>query len=219
GTSVKHFAANSQEFRRMSCSSNIDARTLREIYLAPFEQTVKEGKPDTVMCSYNKVNGVFASENKWLLTDVLRKDWGFKGYVMSDWGAVNERVPALKAGLDLEMPASGGDTDRQIVDAVKSGKLLVQPHIEGQNIKFYGVRNTDFFHVRESISTAVLQQLCTAADTLAAALSLDIYGGDAILTAANHLTIIDFNDFPSFSSCRKEAAEAIFCAVRQIKNH
>ncbi|MCF0207831.1 MAG: hypothetical protein HUK07_00150 [Bacteroidaceae bacterium] len=110
-------------------------------------------------------------------------------------------------------------TDFSESDAAKSGKLLVQPHIEGQNIKFYGVRNTDFFHVRESISTAVLQQLCTAADTLAAALSLDIYGGDAILTAANHLTIIDFNDFPSFSSCRKEAAEAIFCAVRQIKNH
>ena len=123
GTSVKHFAANNQEFRRMSCSSNIDERTLREIYLPAFEETVKEGKPDTIMASYNKINGTFAVESKWLLTDLLRKEWGFKGYVVSDWGAVNERVQGLKAGLDLEMPASGGDTDKQIVQAVKSGKL------------------------------------------------------------------------------------------------
>ena len=123
GTSIKHFAVNSQEFRRMSCSSNVDERTIREIYFPAFEKTVKEGKPDTVMCSYNRINGVFASENKWLLTDVLRKEWGFDGYVVSDWGAVNKRVEGLAAGLDLEMPASGGTTDRQIVEAVKSGKL------------------------------------------------------------------------------------------------
>lgn len=123
GTSIKHFAVNSQEYRRMSCSSNVDERTIREIYFPAFEKTVKEGKPDTVMCSYNRINGVFASENKWLLTDVLRKEWGFDGYVVSDWGAVNKRVEGLVAGLDLEMPASGGTTDRQIVEAVKSGKL------------------------------------------------------------------------------------------------
>ncbi len=123
GTSIKHFAANSQEFRRMSCSSNADERVLREIYLPAFEKAVKEGKPDTVMCSYNRINGVFASENKWLLTDVLRKEWGFDGYVVSDWGAVNDRVAGLAAGLDLEMPASGGSTDKQIVQAVKSGKI------------------------------------------------------------------------------------------------
>lgn len=123
GTSVKHFAANSQEFRRMSCSSNIDERTLREIYLPAFEETVKEGKPDTIMASYNKVNGTFAVESKFLLTDLLRKEWGFDGFVVSDWGAVNDRVTGLKAGLDLEMPFSGGDTDKQIVQAVKSGKL------------------------------------------------------------------------------------------------
>lgn len=75
------------------------------------------------MCSYNRINGVFASENKWLLTDVLRKEWGFEGYVVSDWGAVNKRVEGLVAGLDLEMPDSGGTTDRQIVEAIKSGKL------------------------------------------------------------------------------------------------
>ena len=107
----------------MSCSSNVDERTIREIYFPAFEKTVKEGKPDTVMCSYNRINGVFASENKWLLTDVLRKEWGFEGYVVSDWGAVNKRVEGLVAGLDLEMPDSGGTTDRQIVEAVKSGKL------------------------------------------------------------------------------------------------
>ena len=123
GTSVKHFAANSMEYRRMSSSSEIDERTLREIYLPAFETTVKKGNPDTIMCSYNRVNGTFAAENKFLLTDVLRKEWGFKGFVVSDWGAVNDRVAGLKAGLDLEMPASGGDTDKQIVQAVKEKKL------------------------------------------------------------------------------------------------
>ncbi len=123
GTSIKHFAANNQELNRMSCSSEVDERTLREIYLPAFETAVKKSQPYTVMCSYNKINGTYASENPWLLTEVLRDEWGFKGYVMSDWGAVNERVPGLKAGLDLEMPASGGMTDREIVAAVQDGSL------------------------------------------------------------------------------------------------
>ena len=123
GTSIKHFAANNQEHRRMSCSSEIDERTLREIYLAAFETAIKEAKPDTVMCSYNRINGEFASENHWLLTEVLRDQWGFEGYVMSDWGAVNDRVKGLKAGLELEMPGSGGNTDKEIVEAVKNGEL------------------------------------------------------------------------------------------------
>lgn len=123
GTSIKHFAANNQEYHRMSASSEVDERTLREIYLAAFETPIKEAKPKTVMCSYNQINGVFASEDPWLLDEVLRKEWGYEGYVMSDWGAVNERVPGLKAGLELEMPASGGETDRQIVEAVKNGTL------------------------------------------------------------------------------------------------
>ena len=123
GTSIKHFALNSQEHRRMSSSSNCDERTMREIYFPAFEMAVKEAQPWTVMCSYNRINGVYASENPWLLTDVLRKEWGFEGYVMSDWGAVSDRVEGVKAGLDLEMPASGGVNDRKIVAAVKAGKL------------------------------------------------------------------------------------------------
>ncbi|MBR1583945.1 MAG: glycoside hydrolase family 3 C-terminal domain-containing protein [Clostridia bacterium] len=123
GTSIKHFAANSQEHRRMSSSSDADERTLREIYFPAFETAVKQAQPWTVMCSYNRLNGVFASENPWLLTDVLRKEWGFEGYVMSDWGAVSDRVAGVAAGLDLEMPASGGHNDRKIVEAVRAGKL------------------------------------------------------------------------------------------------
>ncbi len=122
GTSLKHFAANNQEYRRMSVDEIIDERTLREIYLAAFETAVKEAKPETLMCSYNKVNGEFLSENHWLLTEVLREEWGFAGAVMSDWGAVNDRVKGLAAGLDLEMPGSGV-MDGEIVEAVKSGRL------------------------------------------------------------------------------------------------
>ena len=123
GTSIKHFAANNQEHRRMSCSSDVDERTLREIYFPAFEISVKEAQPWTVMCSYNRLNGTFASENPWLLTDVLRKEWGFEGYVMSDWGAVSDRVAGVKAGMDLEMPSSGGMNDRRIVKAVREGRL------------------------------------------------------------------------------------------------
>ena len=123
GTSIKHFAANSQEHRRMSSSSDADERTLREIYFPAFETAVKEEQPWTVMCSYNRINGVFASENKWLLTDVLRDEWGFEGYVMSDWGATADRVKGLIAGLDLEMPSSHGVNDKRIVEAVQNGSL------------------------------------------------------------------------------------------------
>ena len=123
GTSIKHFALNNQEHRRMSSSSDCDERTIREIYFPAFEMAVKEAQPWTVMCSYNRINGTYASENPWLLTDVLRKEWGFEGYVMSDWGAVSNRVAGVAAGLDLEMPASGGVNDRKIVEAVKAGKL------------------------------------------------------------------------------------------------
>ena len=107
----------------MSSSSDADERTIREIYFPAFEMAVKEAKPWTVMCSYNKINGVYASENPWLLTDVLRKEWGFECYAVSDWGAVSDRVAGVAAGLDLEMPSSGGVNDKKIVEAVRAGKL------------------------------------------------------------------------------------------------
>ncbi|MBW4085552.1 glycoside hydrolase family 3 C-terminal domain-containing protein [Paenibacillus sp. S150] len=126
GTSLKHFAANNQEHRRMSTDAVIDERTLREIYLASFEGAVKQSRPWSVMCSYNRVNGEYASENEALLTRILRDEWGFDGFVVSDWGAVNERVKALQAGLELEMPSSGGIGDAAIVAAVNSGQLSME---------------------------------------------------------------------------------------------
>lgn len=123
GTSMKHYAANNQEYNRMSCSSNLSERTLREIYLPAFEIAVKEAQPKTIMCSYNKINGTYASENHKLLTEILREEWGFEGYVVTDWGAVADRVKGILAGLDLEMPGSGGINDAKIVAAVKDGSL------------------------------------------------------------------------------------------------
>lgn len=123
GTSMKHYAANNQEFNRMSCSANLSERTLREIYLPAFETAVKEAQPKTIMCSYNKINGTYASENHHILTEILRNEWGFEGYVMTDWGAVADRVKGIVAGLDLEMPGSGGYNDAKIVEAVKDGSL------------------------------------------------------------------------------------------------
>ena len=123
GTSLKHYAANNQEYRRFTIDETIDERTLREIYLSNFEGAVKEGKPWTVMCSYNRVNGILASENKYLLTEILKEEWGYEGFVVSDWGAVNERVEGIKAGLDLEMPSSYGIGDKKIIEAVKRGEL------------------------------------------------------------------------------------------------
>ncbi|MBR4459304.1 MAG: glycoside hydrolase family 3 C-terminal domain-containing protein [Clostridia bacterium] len=123
GVSVKHFAANDQEHRRMSSDSVVDERTLREIYLPAFEAAAKRGKAWTFMCSYNKLNGEYASQHKWLLTDLLRNEWGFDGIVMSDWGAVSDRVKGVEAGLDMEMPSSAGVNDAEVVKAVREGRL------------------------------------------------------------------------------------------------
>ena len=147
GTSPKHFMANNQEYHRMTSSSEMDERTMREIYLASFENMVKKEKPWTIMNSYNKLNGTYLCENKEMLSDILRDEWGFDGYVMTDWGAMNERVEALKAGCNLEMPASGGKTDKEIVDAVRSGELdeavLDQRCEEFLNIIFRYMENRD----------------------------------------------------------------------------
>ncbi|MDC7222320.1 MAG: glycoside hydrolase family 3 C-terminal domain-containing protein [Spirochaetales bacterium] len=123
GASIKHYLANSQEHRRMTSDSRVDERTLREIYLPTFERAVKEAQPWTVMCSYNRINGTHASEHRRFLTDILRDEWGFDGVVLSDWGAVNDRVKGLAAGLDLEMPSSYGLNDSEILEAVRRGEL------------------------------------------------------------------------------------------------
>lgn len=123
GTSLKHYAVNNQETRRMTVSAVVDERTLREIYLTAFEIAVKEAQPWTIMCMYNRLNGVYGAENKWLLTDVLRRDFGFEGMIVTDWGAENERVPGLLAGQNLEMPTSNGAGNKKIYDAVKSGEI------------------------------------------------------------------------------------------------
>ncbi len=123
GTSLKHFAVNNQEHRRMSTNAIVNERALREIYLACFEGAIKKAKPWTVMCAYNQVNGTFCAENDILLRDILREEWGFEGFVVSDWGAVNDRVTGLAAGLDLEMPGNGGLGDAKIIKAVQDGSL------------------------------------------------------------------------------------------------
>jgi beta-glucosidase len=125
GTSMKHYALNNQEYRRMTTDSVVDERAMREIYLAGFEIAVKEAQPWTLMCSYNKINGIYACENKRLMTDILKEEWGHQGLVVTDWGAMNERVDALNAGVELEMPGTPNGNDERIVAAVKAGTLDV----------------------------------------------------------------------------------------------
>ena len=123
GTSLKHFAANNQEYQRSTINAEVDERALREIYLPAFETAVKKAKPWTVMCSYNRLNGTYAAENNRLLTEILKEEWGYEGFVVSDWGAVHDRVEALGAGLDLEMPGPRERRVQAVISAVKSGKL------------------------------------------------------------------------------------------------
>lgn len=126
GTSLKHFACNSQEYRRLQSDSQLDERTLREIYLRAFEKVVKKAQPATVMCAYNKVNGTFCSDNEKLLTEILRKEWGFKGAVVTDWGALNDRTKAFQAGCDLAMPGGSAFGEKQALKDIKEGRLDIE---------------------------------------------------------------------------------------------
>jgi beta-glucosidase len=164
GTSLKHYAVNNQETDRLRVSADVDERTLREIYLAGFERAVTQARPWTVMCSYNKINGVYASEHTWLLTEVLRDEWGFDGLVVSDWGAVHDRVAALAAGLDLEMPPNHGVSDAAVVDAVRAGRL------DGP--------------VLDEAVTRVLRLVERATERTDAATPLDVDGHHALARAA-----------------------------------
>lgn len=123
GTSLKHFAANNQEFKRFNGNSQVDERTLRELYLPAFETVVRRAHPETVMCSYPRINGVHASDNRWLLTEVLRENWGFEGLVVTDWGALCNRVKAMHAGCDLSMPGGSSYMENWVEAAVKDGTL------------------------------------------------------------------------------------------------
>src|SRR5450631_853736 len=123
GTSLKHYAANNQEFERMATSSNLDERTLHEVYLPAFEIAVKEAQPWSVMAAYNLVNAMHTAENDLLLRDILRSRWGYRGFVVSDWGAVHDRVKGVNAGLNLEMPGSGDFNRNKIIEGVQTGKL------------------------------------------------------------------------------------------------
>ena len=123
GTALKHFALNNQEYHRMTIDTIVDERALREIYLNGFETAVREAQPWMMMCAYNRINGIFASENKYLMTDIPKNEWGHTGLVVTDWGAMNEPVAALKAGVELEMPGTASGNDARIIAAVRSGKL------------------------------------------------------------------------------------------------
>ena len=168
GTSPKHFMANNQEYHRLTSSSEMDERTMREIYLASFEGMVKKEKPWTIMNAYNKLNGTYLCENKEMLTDVLRKEWGFDGYVMTDWGAMNDRVEALKAGCNLEMPSCEGATDVEIVAAVQDGTLdesvLDKSCEEYLNVIFKYEENRDknavFQHEKDHETAREIEEEC-----------------------------------------------------------
>jgi len=123
GASLKHFAVNNQETDRLRVSADIDERTLREMYLSAFKRVVTQARPWTVMSAYNKINGVYASQHHWLLTEVLRNEWGFEGVLVSDWGAVADRVAAVAAGLDLTMPGPDDTGDEELAKAVADGRL------------------------------------------------------------------------------------------------
>ena len=126
GACIKHFALNNQEYKRCSGNSQVDERTMHEVYLSAFEGPVREGKPRAVMCAYNQVNGEFCSDSRMLLTDILRQQWGYEGLVVTDWGAMHDRIRAMEAGCDLLMPGGSDYMEQELLQAVREGKLAEQ---------------------------------------------------------------------------------------------
>lgn len=148
GTSLKHFAANNQEKKRMTINSVVDERTLRDIYLKAFQIAISNSDPATVMCSYNRINGVYSSENPYLLKKILRDEWGYKGIVVSDWGAVHDRTLGVKNGLNIEMPGNNGLNDRKVLQNYKAGNISEEEidRIVSENIAFarkYGISSSE----------------------------------------------------------------------------
>ena len=175
GVSLKHFALNNQENFRFLGRSYADERTIREIYFRPFERVVKKANPATVMCAYNAINGVYSSENEWLLTDVLRKEWGYKGAVVSDWGATHDRVRGVKAGLDIEMPGDSAYCRKLVYDALNNGTITEEEIDEvterilrvvdrygetGKDVDSFDVEAHHDLAVRVACGTAVLMKNC-----------------------------------------------------------
>ena len=193
GTSLKHFAANSQELSRFTSNSVLDERTLRELYLTGFEIAVKEGKPSTVMCSYPKINGIHASDHKELLTDILRTEWGFDGMVVTDWGAMNDRIEGFKAGCDLNMPGGSDYMFKECAQAVRAGRL---PENDIDNC------------VRR-----VLKQALRAADTLKTPFECDYDAHHAVARHAAEQGAVLLKNEDGILPLRKDAKIAIIGAM------
>lgn len=193
GVSLKHFAANNQESKRMSSDSLVDERTLLEYYLPAFEIAVKESEPTTVMCAYNKLNGVYCSDNKKLLTDILRDEWGFAGTVITDWGATNDRIEGFKAGLDLEMPSSKGRFDAKVKEAIKNG-LLDESFIDASVLRLLDlIEKTGTAHIQvEDTDDDLYERNHALSRKIAAASGILLKNEDAILPllGGTEITII-----------------------------
>ncbi|MEU5346555.1 glycoside hydrolase family 3 C-terminal domain-containing protein [Streptomyces sp. NPDC020766] len=204
GATVKHFAANNQETGRMRVSSDVDERTLREIYLPAFERIVTEARPAAVMAAYNRVNGVPASENHWLLTEVLREEWGFEGVVVSDWGAVGDRVAALAAGLDLQMPGPDAANDAAIVRAVREG-VLDEAVVDASARRVLGLTGL----VGNSAETAVPAEHHALARELAADCVVLLKNDNAALPLAEHSRVAVIGEFATVPAFQGDGSSRI----------
>lgn len=205
----KHFAANSQELRRMSCDSIVDERTLRELYLTAFEIAVKEAHPLAIMSSYNRINGVYASENRHLLHEILKVEWGFEGYTVTDWGGSNDHTAGVLAGTHLEMPTCGGDSDIQLIEAVKSGDIsedwLNQMVDELLSVIFH---TTDAIRQKYGKSFNI-EAHHTMAEIAAAQSAVLLKNDDSILPLSAGAKIVLIGDFAQFPRYQGAGSSAV----------